>query len=314
MIINKNNSEIKGYIFDIQGLSVHDGPGCRTLIFLNGCTLNCFWCSNPEGISRRPLLLFFTSKCIVCGNCINNCHQNAISIENDKIKFFRQFCDDCRNKSCGDECYTDALRFGGYEITVSRLFEIICRDRQYWGNEGGITLTGGEPLLQIDFAKQLLSKCHQAYIHTAIETCGNIPWKNFEDVISYLDWIFFDLKHINSEEHRKATHAGNTLILENARLLSKEFEGRLVFRLPVIPGFNDSKEHIDSIISFIKETGRDEINLLPLHHLGREKYQLLDKEYCGGKYPAPSDEILRNIREVFTTSGIKCYIGSETPF
>ncbi len=213
-----------------------------------------------------------------------------------------------------DECYTDALRLSGYEISVSRLYEIIQRDRQFWGSEGGITLSGGEPLLQIDFAKEILSKCYEGYIHTAIETCGNIPWNNFQEVISNLDWIFFDLKHHDTIEHKKATSAGNSLILENAKRLSKEFTGRLIFRLPLIPSFNDSKENIVSIISFIKETGRNEINILPLHHLGREKYQMLHKDYLCSNFPAPTNEKLSDIKEVFKASGIDCFIGSETPF
>ena len=314
MTLNYNLSASKGYVFDIQGLSVHDGPGCRTLIFLNGCTLNCIWCSNPEGISRRPTLLYFSSKCVACGSCVDNCPQNAIRIENEKLIISRQLCIVCEKHSCTDDCYTDALKLSGYEITVSKLFEIIQRDRQFWGHEGGITLTGGEPLLQLDFAKAILSKCHQAYIHTAIETCGNIPWKNFQEVIPYVDWIFFDLKHLDSQEHLKVTNAGNTLILENAELLSREYNGRLIFRLPLIPGFNDSNENIDSIISFIKKTGRNEINILPLHHLGREKYKLLDNIYPGSTFPVPTKEKLRDIERTFKSNGIKCYTGSETPF
>lgn len=314
MILNKNSYVTKAYIFDIQGLSVHDGPGCRTLIFLNGCTLNCFWCSNPEGIGSKPSLLYFSSKCIVCGNCVRNCSQNAISIENNNLKISRQLCVVCEKRSCTDECYTDALKLGGYEITVAGLFEIIQRDRQYWGSEGGVTLTGGEPLLQINFVKELLAECYKSYIHTAIETCGNIPWDHFSEVIPYLDWIFFDLKHFNSREHKKATNADNYIILENAKRLSKEFKGRLIFRLPLIPDFNDTIENIDSVISFIKETGRNEINILPLHHLGREKYTLLGKEYTGGNFKIPAIEDLKLIEKTFKDSGINCYTGSETPF
>lgn len=314
MIIINNNSDSKGYIFDIQGLSVHDGPGCRTLIFLNGCNMNCFWCSNPEGISRKPSLLYSSSKCIACGRCIVNCPRKAISIENGKLKISRQLCAQCDKQSCMDECYTDALRLSGYEISVSRLYEIIQRDRQFWGSEGGITLSGGEPLLQIDFAKEILIRCHEGYIHTAIETCGNVPWTNFQQVIPYLDWIFFDLKHIDCVLHKKGTNSGNKIILENALRLAQEFEGRLIFRLPLIPNYNDSIENLNCVISFLKNAGKKEINILPLHHLGREKYKMLQREYLGSSFPVPMPEKLIEIEELFRSSGIKCFIGSETPF
>jgi len=314
MNTSSSNSGSKGYIFDIQGLSVHDGPGCRTSIFLSGCTLNCFWCSNPEGISKTPTTLYFSSKCIACGKCITHCVENALELEDKTLNINRQKCSSCKVQSCTDECYTGALRLSGYEITVSGLYEIIQRDRQFWGSQGGITLSGGEPLLQPGFAKEILAKCYEGYIHTAVETCGNIPWKHFQEVIPYLDWIFFDLKNFNSEEHQKATNSGNTLILENAKLLSKEFKGRLIFRLPLIPEFNDSVENIDEVIAFLKENQKNEINILPLHHLGRGKYSMLGKHYAAGDFPVPSDLKMREIENRFKSAGIKCYISGETPF
>ena len=153
-----------------------------------------------------------------------NCSHNAIELQNGKIIIDRSFCAECENLTCYPECYTDALKMCGYEIGISKLMEIIRRDRRFWGNEGGITLTGGEPLLQIDFVKELLAQCHQAYIHTAIETCGNVPLKNFREVMPWLDWIFFDLKHFNGEEeHKKATGIDNKRILQNAKFIAEEF-------------------------------------------------------------------------------------------
>ena len=314
MISETKLHEAKGYVFDIQGLSVHDGPGCRTLIFLNGCTLNCIWCSNPEGISHRPALVHTTSKCIGCGNCLSNCQHGAIRFEENKPVFDRLICAGCDEHNCLQACYTNALRLGGKEISVAKLFGIIQRDRNFWGKGGGITLTGGEPLLQPDFAKEILKKCHEAYIHTAIETCGNVSWKNFEEVIPFLDWIFFDLKHFDTIEHKKYTSTGNAIIIENARLLAMHFPGRLIFRLPLIQGYNDTDENIASIISFLKETGRNEINLLPLHHLGREKYRMLGQDYPGSHLLIPSYEHLANVAIRFTEAGIRPYVGSETPF
>lgn len=314
MTINLVNKEIKGTIFDIQGLSVHDGPGCRTMIFLNGCTLNCFWCSNPEGISRKPVPMHFQSRCISCDKCIDECPEGAIKRVEGELFINRAFCLTCKNKSCISVCYKDALMLSGYEITISKLLNIIRRDRQFWGSEGGITLSGGEPLLQIDFTEEILKKCHESYIHTAIETCGNIPYENFKRVIPYLDWIFFDLKHFDPEKHKEGTSTDNLLIVENAKCLAREFNGRLIYRMPLIPLFNDSPKNINSIISFFKEVGGTEINILPLHHLGREKYKNINRKYDGLNYPIPNAENLQKVKQRLTEAGINCYLGGETPF
>jgi pyruvate formate lyase activating enzyme len=314
MISGTDSREKTGYVFDIQGLSVHDGPGCRTLIFLNGCTLNCFWCSNPEGMNVKPSFMWFSSKCIGCGNCLKLCPEHAIQFEHEKPLINRQICLTCDVHECLQECYSGAIRLSGKEMSVTEIFSLIQRDRNYWGTGGGLTLTGGEPLLQIDFAEEILQRCHNAYIHTAIETCGNIPWSSLQKVIPFLDWIFFDLKHFDGSEHQKATNSDNDRILENARLLSEQFTGRLIFRLPLVPGFNDSEENITSLIQFLKEIGRLEINILPLHHLGREKYQSLGKEYQGAQFLTPDIQDMRKIESVLTDAGIRCYIGGETPF
>lgn len=314
MITKQNIKCLKGKIFDIQGLSVHDGPGCRTLIFLTGCTLDCFWCSNPEGISKTFIPLYFKSKCIYCGNCIKECTKGAIRKVENEINILRDICLRCEDKRCISACYTDALKLSGFDISTTELLRIIQRDRQFWGSEGGITLSGGEPLLQIDFAEEVLKNSHDSYIHTAIETCGNVPYKNFQRVIPYLDWIFFDLKHFDSEKHKAATGNNNWLIIENAKQLAQDFNGRLIFRLPLIPNFNDSIENVNSIILFLKEIGKNEINILPLHHLGREKYSVIKKEYLGYNYPIPIEENLKKIKQKFTEMGIICYLGEKTPF
>jgi len=314
MILSGANLNISGFVFDIQGFSVHDGPGCRTLIFLQGCTLDCFWCSNPEGISTKPSLMYFSSKCNSDGNCVISCPYNALKLENSSIQVSRDICLQCKNKECLEACLTNALRISSYEISTQKVFEVIQRDQQFWGSKGGITLTGGEPLLQIDFAKSILQLCYDNYIHTAIETCGNIPWENFKLVLPFIDWIFFDLKNIDNAEHKKATGAGNKIILENAIKLSQEFKGRLVFRIPVIPNYNNTMENIESTIKFIKETGRNEVNLLPIHHFGREKYYSLNKKYLAEDYSIPSKGELERMKDLFEKSGISCYIGADTPF
>jgi len=303
-----------GTIFDIQGFSVHDGPGARSLIFLKGCTLNCFWCCNPEGISTVNTPLYYSSKCIGCGNCKKACPNDAIQFIAEKPVIDRTICEKCDTYLCVDNCYTNALQLSGRTISVDELYAIIKRDRQFWGPDGGITLTGGEPLLQVNFAQQILKKCHDAYIHTAIETCGNVPWKNYELVIDYLDWIFFDLKQIDSKQHESGTGVSNKNIINNVRKLNENFKGKLIFRLPFIPGFNSARENLVGIAALILETKWKEINLLPLHHLGREKYQLLGKEFKADGFSIPSSEELQAAKHIFEEFGIICYIGQDTPF
>jgi|WetSurMetagenome_2_1015567.scaffolds.fasta_scaffold226099_1 pyruvate formate lyase activating enzyme len=303
-----------GYLFDIQGFSVHDGPGCRTLIFLKGCTLHCSWCSNPEGLNPLTEPLYNSSKCIFDNLCIQACRKKAIIAGDHDLHFNHDLCRDCDTFECAAACCTGALKIGGYRITGDALMKNIQRDRQYWGSSGGITLTGGEPFLQPVFVKVLLQRCHKSFIHTAVETCGNVAWKNVEPSLEFLDWIFYDLKQMDDQKHALMTGTGNNLILENARKLAANFTGRLVFRMPVVPGYNDDEDHIRQVSSFLNSIRKDEINILPLHHLGREKYNLLGKSYYTEDFEGPSQESLSQIQSVFRDHKITCYIGNETPF
>ena len=304
----------KAYIFDIQGLSVHDGPGCRTLVFMQGCTLNCSWCSNPEGINSKPSLLYNVDKCRLDGNCIEDCTYKAIAIIDEKLIINRYFCQKCDDHPCLRNCYTKALSISAKEMTLDNLLKVVKRDSQFWGQDGGITLSGGEPLLQIDFVEKFLRQCHDMYIHTAVETCGNLPWTNFKRAIPFLDWIFIDLKHPDSVEHKSMTGAGNDKILANVVSLSNEFDGRLIVRIPVIPGFNDTDDALADYISFFRKNKIKEVNLLPLHHLGREKYKLVDKKYTMSILETPSVERMKQIQDKFKMEGISCYTGNSTPF
>jgi len=306
--------ELTGTLFDIQGFSVHDGPGCRTLIFLKGCSLSCVWCSNPEGKHPYPEPLFYESKCIADELCIGACPSVAISRIDKRLNIDRLICSSCKEFDCIDACCTGALRKGGYRMSLSKLYALINRDRQYWGEKGGITLTGGEPFFQPEFTTRLLRKCHDAYIHTAAETCGNVPYSHYTDALPYLDWIFYDLKHMDPDEHRRLTGHTNISILENARRLSREFDGRMIFRMVVIPGINSSPDHISKVARFIQETKRTEINLLPLHHLGSGKYSLIGLPYYTDDFSLPDISIIQEVRNQFISFGIDCYIGSNTPF
>jgi pyruvate formate lyase activating enzyme len=310
-----HQEKLSAVIFDIQGFSVHDGPGCRTLIFMKGCPLRCSWCSNPEGQLPYPEPLYRHEKCLMDLNCVTACKHQAIRENGNSLVIQKELCRDCAGHECIGSCYSRALELAGYTITLDDLFTKIQRDRPFWGSGGGITLTGGEPFAQHEFTHRFLEKCYNSHIHTAIETCGYIPWQNIEPSLDFLDWIFYDLKHADTKMHQHETGAGNELIFENALKIAHKFTGRLVFRLPLIPAYNDSEEAIAGIASFIKSTGRNEINILPMHHLGSEKYILSGKEdYRWKSRPIPDTESLTRVKDWFEGLGVRCWVGSETPF
>ena len=308
------NEKLKGTIFDIQGFSVHDGPGCRTLIFFKGCPLCCDWCSNPEGIKPYPEPLYNISKCISDGLCIKSCPYKAITSETEGISINYDLCRTCFNKDCAKSCDTGALKIAGYEIIIKDLYNKIERDRKFWGKDGGITLTGGEPLMQPEFATELLKICYNAYIHTAIETCGNLPWTNYTAALSFIDWIFYDIKHTDPAKHKERTTSSNNLIIQNLEKLVSEYKGRLILRMPVIHEYNDSEQHIFSVIQLMKKNKLNEINILPLHNWGMEKYTLLGREHKYNSLEIPDAQTMQHIKEIFTNENIICYSASETPF
>jgi len=308
------NTSPSGLLFDLQGFSVHDGPGCRSVVFLKGCSLNCQWCANPEGILPVPTPLYSVSQCLLEGDCMTACPSNAIHLHPNSININYRLCASCSVPTCINSCPTDALKISGYQQTIDELYSKIQRDSNFWGDNGGVTLSGGEPLMQIEFTSSLLKKCYDACIHTAIETCGQVPWSHFEAVLPYLDWIFFDLKHTNPDLHKLATGSGNRRILDNAKQLAHSFKGRIIYRIPLIPGFNDKPDNLHGMAEFIRSTGRHEINLLPLHHWGREKYAKLQSPYPADHYTVPTEKQLQEAQSIFNSHRLECYIGSDTPF
>jgi len=303
-----------GILFDFQGFSVHDGPGCRSVVFMKGCTLHCHWCANPEGIPTAQIPLYTISKCLMEGDCVNSCTSKAIQLLHNRIAIDYLLCASCVLPECVTTCPTGALKISGYQETIEELYSKIQRDSNFWGSNGGLTISGGEPLMQIEFTFTLLKKCYDACIHTAIETCGQVPWNHFVAVLPYLDWIFFDLKHINPDLHKSATGSDNQRILNNAKQLAHNFQGRLIYRIPLIPGFNNQPTHLHDMAEFIKSTGRHEINILPLHHWGREKYAKLQYPYLADQYAIPTEKQLKEAQSIFNSYQLKCYIGSDTPF
>jgi pyruvate formate lyase activating enzyme len=192
--------------------------------------------------------------------------------------------------------------------------DTVHRDRAYWGSGGGVTLGGGEPLAQPEFTLALLKELHDAYVHTAMETCANVPWARLEKALQYLDWIFVDIKHMEPEKHKQETGVSNELILRNIEHMAALESARTIVRMPVVPGYNDSDENVLAMAQFLRKIGKYEVNLLPFHRLGVSKYEQLGMDCVYKDTQAPSVEKMKQIEKIFEQKGISCYVGSDTPF
>lgn len=266
-----------GRIFNIQRYSIHDGTGIRTLVFLKGCPLKCLWCSNPESQKSIPELGFIESRCTgseTCGApCVFACPVEAIRLNGEnRLIVDRERCDAC--DKCAEACTEDALKVVGREMSVDEVLAEVEKDRAfYWRSGGGITIGGGEPLIQYRFTAELLQAAQEEYLHTAIETCGHAPWDHFEAVLIHVDLLQFDLKHMDPERHRELTGQSNELILDNlTKVLSIKAPQDVIIRVPVIPGCNDSVENIRETAGYIADQGFRQIELIPYHRLGMSKY------------------------------------------
>lgn len=313
------HSDLKGLIFDVQAHSVHDGPGSRTLVFLSGCPLRCSWCCNPEGFLLRPRLLFKPRLCSNCPRrCVAACPSGAVvpaPSDSSPVALNRERCDRCQSFDCTKVCYRSALRISGRSYTVDELMCILKRDRQFWGARGGVSFSGGEPLLQPEFMKAVLARCREAYIQTALETACHSHPAFLETILPLLDWLFADIKHMDPVQHRDGTGVDNALILSNIRAIAASgWKGRMILRVPVIPGFNDSVDNTEATARFVKEVGLSEVNLLPFHRLGASKYTQLGMPYRFAEVAPPSPACLFRLAGIYKAAGLSCWLGSDTPF
>ncbi len=238
---------LQGLIFDIQGHSIHDGPGSRTLVFLSGCPLHCAWCCNPEGLLLRQRLMFKQQLCSNCPQrCVAACPSGAVMPAvpgRIPVSLNRELCNSCENFDCVKACYHGALQICGRWYTLEELMRILNRDRQYWGSGGGVSFSGGEPLLQRHFITAVLTRCREEYIPAAVETTCHIESDFLRTILPLVDWVFADIKHMDPLKHYQAVGVDNTVILSNIRMIAASgWKGRLIVRAPVIPGFNDSTD------------------------------------------------------------------------
>lgn len=310
------DSEPRGLVFSIQAHSVHDGPGARTTVFMSGCPLSCVWCCNPEGLFSHPVMLHSDVKCVKCGACISACPHGAISISEGLLSFDRKHCDSCVSHECSSVCMHEGISVSGKYYTISDLMRVFNRDRIFWGAKGGVTFSGGEPLLQRNFILPMMKKCKESYIHVTIETTSCLDPDYFMEAIRYVDWVFTDIKHMDPEAHRRLTGVDNRLIHENIRRMGAAdwWNGVVVPRIPVIPGVNDSDENIDESARFVKDAGLEVINLLPFHRLGESKYRQLGRNYRFLDTKPPVQEHMQHLQALVQKHGLFCFIGYETPF
>lgn len=264
-----------GVLTAIQRFSLHDGPGIRSTVFFKGCNMRCAWCHNPETLRVEPEVLYYRSKCVGCGACAQVCPSHRV--EEGKMVYDRALCGD--HGACAQVCFSGALEVCGKESTVQDVLHEVMQDADYYAQSGGgVTLSGGEVLLQPQFAAQLLSALHQQGIHTAIESNLNVDFSVLEALLPDLDLVMCDLKLWDEDAHRKWTGAGNARILENIARLSSSGKPFIV-RTPVIPGVNDKEEEISAIAGFIgRLPGLVYYELLNFNPLGGSKYQALDVE------------------------------------
>ncbi len=297
----------EGLVFNIQRFSVNDGPGIRTIVFLNGCPLRCKWCCNPESQELNPVVMFKAQNCVGCKNCEVVCPTGASNL-NVPGKIDHSKCIACGK--CVDVCYHRALEMSGTKMTVEELMIELYKDRvAYRRSGGGITVSGGEAMMQPEFLVELLKTCKSLGWHTAIETTGYTTTEVLDTVLPWLDLVMMDIKHIDPETHKKFTGVDNMRILENALYISKKAK-EMIIRVPVIPGFNADKNVIAGIAKFTTYLENvKELHLLPYHELGANKYDMLGKEYELANVKSPEKQFMDELKAIVEEEGLICKIG-----
>lgn len=288
-----------GRIVDIKRFAIHDGDGIRTTVFLKGCPLRCVWCHNPEGLKSETELGYYAEKCVGCGICTELCEANVI--ENGVHRFDRSKCTYCGK--CTRLCPSDCFRIYGTPMSVDELFCEVSDDFEFFRESGGgITLSGGECLLQADFCREFLKKCKETDINTAVDTCGFVRRDNIDKVLPYTDTFLYDIKAIDEDVHIKCTGQPNGLILDNLQYLS-ECGAKIEIRYPCVEGYNTNQA--EKIADFVLGlNGVSAVRLLPYHNLSGAKYDSISADNTMPDILPPSAELMSRIKDEFIRKGI----------
>ena len=293
-------------IFNLQRYTINDGPGIRTTVFFKGCPLSCRWCSNPEGAVPDLQIILRRDKCIESGRCVQTCNQNAISLQTDGERDRAQInwakCNQCLE--CASVCPSQAFSIVGTETSLDDIVKEVSSDSIFYRNSGGgVTASGGEPLYQWKFVKEMFKRLQAKGIHTALDTCGYAPWEVLKEVLPYTDLVLYDLKHMDSKIHKALTGKDNSLILANAEKTARIVE--TWFRIPLIPGYNDTEKNIKELAAFAVSSQVKKISLLIFHEFGKHKYEQIGKKYLLKIKKPDDDKWIKNIKDIIETYGIK---------
>ena len=314
---------LTGTIFDIKKYALHDGPGIRTTVFLQGCPLSCWWCHNPESQSRQPVLMYRANRCVLCGTCVEACPQNGIEIlphpnplsslkgapsgSGISAATARAKCDVCGE--CAEVCFYEAREVSGVEMTVAEVLAEIERDVPFYDQSGGgATFSGGEPLNQRKFLAELLRECKAREVHTVVDTSGYAAWEVIDSIRGDVDLFLYDLKLMDDVRHQKFTGVSNKLILSNLRRLADNGQ-QIEIRIPLIPGINDDAENLEQTAAFIAELPNIiGVELMGYHDIAAAKYESLGMVYPLPNTAPPSENVMQKAAVYFENTGLNVKI------